>query len=215
MRLSGCGYPISTPHYYNSTPTTPFPPLQPHHQPITPHHTHAVEGLPSLREALKLHISCGQFSYANISPACTLGVSGTVEAMGAYDGLAMNQYGIEVYTHMPSVYGKNIFPIRKWGHKHVVVGSTKGCVWVHPDAAMSTLGLLKQLKQCVEKGLLTAARSGQYDSDSGRKLSQWLGDAVLTQLFWCGWFHGQELYRPLRSRWPIICDRAWSCCLDF
>lgn len=63
----------------------------------------------ALRQALQLRVSCGQFSYANINPACILGVSGTVEAMGNHEWRVMNQYGIETYTHMPSVYGERNF----------------------------------------------------------------------------------------------------------
>eukprot|EP00959_Pyramimonas_sp_CCMP1952_P197856 4137845-Pyramimonas_sp.AAC.1 len=38
-----------------------------------------------------------------------LGVSGTMEALGAHEWSVMNRYGIEVYTHMPSVYGDSNF----------------------------------------------------------------------------------------------------------
>jgi len=63
----------------------------------------------ALKSALKLRVSCGQFSYANIKPACILGVSGTVAALGDQEWDIMNRYGIDTYTNMPSVYGLSNF----------------------------------------------------------------------------------------------------------
>ena len=63
----------------------------------------------SLRRALQLRISCGQFSYANVKPACILGVSGTLEALGDYEWLVMSKYGFQTYSLLPSVYGNSNF----------------------------------------------------------------------------------------------------------
>ena len=60
----------------------------------------------ALNRALKLQVPCGKFSYANIQPASILGVSGTLEALGAYELKVMERYGIQLYASMPSVYGE-------------------------------------------------------------------------------------------------------------
>ena len=60
----------------------------------------------ALKRALKLQVPCGKFSYANIQPECILGVSGTLEALGAYETTVMERYGIQLYASMPSVYGE-------------------------------------------------------------------------------------------------------------
>ena len=39
----------------------------------------------ALKRALFLQVPCGKFSYANIQPDCILGVSGILEALGAYE----------------------------------------------------------------------------------------------------------------------------------
>ncbi|KAK3272875.1 hypothetical protein CYMTET_18851 [Cymbomonas tetramitiformis] len=63
----------------------------------------------ALKEGLQLRVSCGKFSYANIDPACILGVSGTMEALSKYEWSVMKGYGIDLYTQMPSVYGESNF----------------------------------------------------------------------------------------------------------
>ncbi|KAL7555469.1 hypothetical protein ACA910_006131 [Epithemia clementina (nom. ined.)] len=62
-----------------------------------------------LANVLGMPVSCGQFSYANISPLRILGVSGTVEAMGRYEHDVLGKYGIERFVYVPSVYGKSNF----------------------------------------------------------------------------------------------------------
>ena len=54
---------------------------------------------------LHLQVSCGQFSYANIDPACVLGVSGTLQALTEYEREVMTRYKISLYSISPSVYG--------------------------------------------------------------------------------------------------------------
>ena len=60
-------------------------------------------GQAALDRALQLKVSCGEFSYANISPARILGVSGTLQAMTDYEKQVMNKYGIHTFTYVPSV----------------------------------------------------------------------------------------------------------------
>jgi len=54
---------------------------------------------------LRMQVSCGQFSYANINPACILGVSGTLSALTKYEKEVMSRYKIDLYSDAPSVYG--------------------------------------------------------------------------------------------------------------
>eukprot|EP00854_Cymbomonas_tetramitiformis_P000670 gene670-1123_t len=63
----------------------------------------------TLAKALQLRVPCGQFSYASVTPALILGVSGTVEALGVHEWQILNQYAIHIYTRMPSVYGQSNF----------------------------------------------------------------------------------------------------------
>ncbi|KAL7561438.1 hypothetical protein ACA910_009294 [Epithemia clementina (nom. ined.)] len=63
----------------------------------------------TLANVLGMPVSCGQFSYANISPLRILGVSGTVEAMGKYEHDVLGKYGIERFVYVPSVYGQSNF----------------------------------------------------------------------------------------------------------
>uniref|UniRef100_A0A6T1DUP4 SecA family profile domain-containing protein n=1 Tax=Alexandrium monilatum TaxID=311494 RepID=A0A6T1DUP4_9DINO len=81
----------------------------------------------ALRRALQLRVPCGQFSYADIDPACILGVSGTIEALGDYEWRVMNRYGIEHYSQMPSVYGHNklSFLDQAGGRRPITVVSSK------------------------------------------------------------------------------------------
>ena len=59
----------------------------------------------TLQKVLCMHISCGQFSYADIHPTRILGVSGTLEAMGTFERKVLGEYGIGNFLFMPSVYG--------------------------------------------------------------------------------------------------------------
>ncbi|KAL7535461.1 hypothetical protein ACHAXR_006501 [Thalassiosira sp. AJA248-18] len=60
-------------------------------------------------------ISCGQFSYANISPTRIMGVSGTLEAIGHYEKDILGSYGLSKYIYLPSVYGDSNFIFDKAG----------------------------------------------------------------------------------------------------
>ncbi|CAE8613906.1 unnamed protein product [Polarella glacialis] len=63
----------------------------------------------ALKEALRLRVPCGQFSYANLGETTILGVSGTVEALGRHEWEIMNRFGLTQYSFMPSVYGASNF----------------------------------------------------------------------------------------------------------
>ncbi|KAL7561429.1 hypothetical protein ACA910_009286 [Epithemia clementina (nom. ined.)] len=63
----------------------------------------------TLAKALAMPVSCGQFSYANITAIRIMGVSGTVEAMGNYEKNVLSKYGIERFVYIPSVYGQSNF----------------------------------------------------------------------------------------------------------
>jgi len=69
----------------------------------------------TLSLVLGIPVSCGQFSYANISPARILGVSGTLEAMGKYEMEVLAKYGVNKFVYIPSVYGKSNFQFDKAG----------------------------------------------------------------------------------------------------
>ncbi|KAL7471163.1 hypothetical protein ACHAXS_011481, partial [Conticribra weissflogii] len=60
-------------------------------------------------------ISCGQFSYANISPYRILGVSGTLQALGEYEKSILDKYGLNKFIYVPSVYGSSNFHFDKAG----------------------------------------------------------------------------------------------------
>ena len=68
-----------------------------------------------LRRALCLRISCGQFSYANISPSAILGVSGTLHALSNTERDIVHAFGVDTHTHVPSVYGMNNLIFDKFG----------------------------------------------------------------------------------------------------
>jgi hypothetical protein len=63
----------------------------------------------ALQSNLKIIIGCGTFSHANISPDRILGVSGTMDVLGAHEWEVMGKFGIKTFSHMPSVYGKSNF----------------------------------------------------------------------------------------------------------
>ena len=50
---------------------------------------------------MAMQISCGQFSYANISPGRILGVSGTLDAMSKYEKDVLQKYGIRKFVFVP------------------------------------------------------------------------------------------------------------------
>ena len=63
------------------------------------------------KSVMKLRVSCGQFSYSNIHPACILGVSGTVDALGDEEWRVMNKFNLSTFMDMPSVYGPSNFQL--------------------------------------------------------------------------------------------------------
>ena len=63
----------------------------------------------TLNEALSMLLPCGQFSYTNISPRYIFGVSGTVEQLQPFQRQEVQKHGLQVFTTMPSVYGKSKF----------------------------------------------------------------------------------------------------------
>ncbi|KAL7565546.1 hypothetical protein ACA910_003823 [Epithemia clementina (nom. ined.)] len=68
-----------------------------------------------IAKSMAMQVSCGRFSYANISPARVLGVSGTLAAMGDYEKEVLAKYGLEKYLFIPSVYGQSNFSFDKAG----------------------------------------------------------------------------------------------------
>ncbi len=69
----------------------------------------------ALSRALVMPVSCGQFSYANISPTRIMGVSGTLAAIGEYEKNVLDGYGLNKYIFVPSVYGESNFHFDKAG----------------------------------------------------------------------------------------------------
>jgi energy-coupling factor transporter ATP-binding protein EcfA2 len=69
----------------------------------------------TLSRVLVMPISCGQFSYANISPTRILGVSGTLEVMGHHEKKVLQKYGVSRYLYVPSVYGQSNFTFDRAG----------------------------------------------------------------------------------------------------
>ncbi len=69
----------------------------------------------TLAKVLCINVSCGQFSYANIHPTRILGVSGTLDAMSAYEKKVLENYGIKRFIFMPTVYGASNFQFDKAG----------------------------------------------------------------------------------------------------
>mmetsp|Transcript_1455 Transcript_1455/g.3038 ORF Transcript_1455/g.3038 Transcript_1455/m.3038 type:complete len:1794 (-) Transcript_1455:138-5519(-) len=67
-------------------------------------------------DSLVIPISCGQFSYANISPKRILGVSGTLSALGEYEIDILSKYGVDTFMFVPSVYGDSNFQFDKAGN---------------------------------------------------------------------------------------------------
>ena len=68
-----------------------------------------------LSKVLAMPISCGQFSYANISPHRILGVSGTLQALSENEREILLKYGLDNYIYVPSVYGASNFRFDKAG----------------------------------------------------------------------------------------------------
>eukprot|EP00956_Cyclotella_meneghiniana_P041584 scaffold231470_cov23-Cyclotella_meneghiniana.AAC.1 len=69
----------------------------------------------TLLNQLALSVTCGCFSYANISPYRIIGVSGTLQALCGYQKSVLGQYGLNKYTYIPSVYGASNFKFDKAG----------------------------------------------------------------------------------------------------
>jgi hypothetical protein len=68
-----------------------------------------------LGKVLSIPLSCGQFSYANISPHRVLGVSGTLHALSEYEREILLKYGLRKFIYVPSVYGESNFEFDKAG----------------------------------------------------------------------------------------------------
>lgn len=60
----------------------------------------------ALKEKLGLWVRCGRFSYARIEPACILGVSGTIEALGDYE--------MQVRVLLPRLRSE-VCSLKEWG----------------------------------------------------------------------------------------------------
>ena len=69
----------------------------------------------TLAKVLAMPISCGQFSYANISPHRILGVSGTLNALSKDEREILLKYGLSKFIYVPSVYGASNFDFDKAG----------------------------------------------------------------------------------------------------
>ena len=74
---------------------------------------------------LHMMVSCGQFSYGNISPGCILGVTGTLSALTTYEQEVMSRYKIDQYSIAPSVYGERTMTFDHPDRKGIHVASTK------------------------------------------------------------------------------------------
>ncbi|CAJ1966718.1 unnamed protein product [Cylindrotheca closterium] len=69
----------------------------------------------TLSRVLTMPISCGQFSYADITPTRILGVSGTLDVMSRYEKEVLTRYGVNTYLYVPSVYGQSNFSFDQAG----------------------------------------------------------------------------------------------------
>ena len=69
----------------------------------------------TLDNALVMPVSCGQFSYSEITPVRILGVSGTLSALGKYEYNVLSKYGVQTFMYVPSVYGESNFQFDKAG----------------------------------------------------------------------------------------------------
>jgi hypothetical protein len=99
------------------------------------------------QQHLHMQVSCGQFSYANINPACILGVSGTLTALTTYEQDVMSRYKIDQYSVSPSVYGK------------------KDLVFDHADAGIA----IADDKADYFKGIVNVINNISRTSDSSKR----------------------------------------------
>ena len=58
----------------------------------------------NIKESLRLAVSCGQFSYSNIKPGLILGVTGTLDELAIEEKKIIQDFRVDTYTFMPSVY---------------------------------------------------------------------------------------------------------------
>lgn len=93
-------------------------------------------------------VSCGQFSYANISPTRILGVSGTVEAMSEYEKSVLQKYGISRFVHVPSVYGQSNFTFKKTESVCIESGESKDLSVVDKDFVIKKAPTASQVTLC-------------------------------------------------------------------
>ena len=66
-------------------------------------------------KVLAMPVSCGQFSYANISPHRILGVLGTLQALSQHERKILLEYGLDKFIYVPSMYGESNFSFDKAG----------------------------------------------------------------------------------------------------
>ena len=69
----------------------------------------------TLARVLAMPVSCGRFSYANISPYRILGVSGTLQSLSENEREILLKYGLNKFIYVPSVYGTSNFVFDKAG----------------------------------------------------------------------------------------------------
>jgi hypothetical protein len=69
----------------------------------------------TLARVLAMPVSCGRFSYANISPYRILGVSGTLQSLSENEREILLKYGLNKFIYVPSVYGSSNFDFDKAG----------------------------------------------------------------------------------------------------
>lgn len=79
----------------------------------------------SLRRALCLRVSCGQFSFAKIFPHRILGVSGTLRALSETEKKIVMDFGVDTYTFVPSVYGANNLDFKPKSRGYIAIESEK------------------------------------------------------------------------------------------
>jgi len=63
----------------------------------------------ALDYGLALLVGCGNYSYSKINPACILGLSGTLSALGRDEWKVMSEYNFEFFCTLPSVFSKPDF----------------------------------------------------------------------------------------------------------
>jgi hypothetical protein len=99
-----------------------------------------------LRDAMGLHIKCGNFSYAEIPRYYhqILGVTGTLESLGEFEkDVVKSVYGITRKTLTPSIYGDSQLTFREVSDVHV-----------EPDAAQYNRKIKEEILAAKERAVL-------------------------------------------------------------